>query len=463
MTDRPRAKERELRLLVEDFWASRPGPPPGGSRVIPIDGPPLRFLLSEYDLKLAEGAAQVRPEDNLPPDPDSPRLQLLAESFDPATRYPGPLRSLPEIPVDGQIDFETHWGDPELGPRWGRARLGSAALHVAMIAILVAQPHIERTHEPADPESQRDYTQITLLAPSQQLLEELSRGQDSEDRIFRGDDEAAQSGVTRLTQPVPAPPAPEVDQPAPPQPLELEPTPDPEPPKPAAEDPEPEGTPEPPEAASPNPNDFQRGREIARLEKPAEPPAAPKPAEKPKLILEDPKATMPGRPDDRVTLGTLGINQRPSQVIESAIEQMKTQGGGRQAIGDGVGASPNAGYLPPSPGNIGSGVELMTDPKGVDFRPYLTQILNAVRRNWYAVIPESARLGMERGRVAIQFIVVKNGDVPKLVIASTSSSQPLDRAAVAGISASLPLPPLPAEFTGDEIKLQFVFLYNMRR
>ena len=37
--------------------------------------------------------------------------------------------------------------------------------------------------------------------------------------------------------------------------------------------------------------------------------------------------------------------------------------------------------------------EDLSDPMGVDFKPYLIRILTAVRRNWFAVIPESARLG----------------------------------------------------------------------
>ena len=85
---------------------------------------------------------------------------------------------------------------------------------------------------------------------------------------------------------------------------------------------------------------------------------------------------------------------------------------------------------------------------GVDFRPYLTQILALVRRNWSAVIPESARLG-NRGLVELQFIIDRKGEVPKLVIATPSGSQSLDRAAVAGISASVPFPPLPQEYKGQ--------------
>jgi TonB family protein len=109
-----------------------------------------------------------------------------------------------------------------------------------------------------------------------------------------------------------------------------------------------------------------------------------------------------------------------------------------------------------------STVELLSDPKGVDFRPYLVQVLSAVRRNWRAVQPESARLG-RRGKVVILFSIDRAGAVPKLVITERSGTEALDRAAIAGVSASEPFPPLPPEFTGAEIRLQLNFLYNMRR
>jgi TonB family protein len=97
----------------------------------------------------------------------------------------------------------------------------------------------------------------------------------------------------------------------------------------------------------------------------------------------------------------------------------------------------------------------------MDFRPYLVQVLASVKRNWQAVMPESARLG-RRGRVAVQFIIDKGGRVPKLVIAVPSGAEALDRAAVAGISASNPFPPLPAEYRGNQLRLQLNFSYNIR-
>ena len=118
--------------------------------------------------------------------------------------------------------------------------------------------------------------------------------------------------------------------------------------------------------------------------------------------------------------------------------------------------------LPPSPGSQGSNMQLLTDPQGVDFRPYLVRILASVKQHWLSVMPESVKLG-RRGKVAIQFSISRDGGVPKLVIAEASGAEALDRAAVAGISASVPFPPLPAEFKGDRIVLQMNFAYNMPR
>jgi TonB family protein len=109
---------------------------------------------------------------------------------------------------------------------------------------------------------------------------------------------------------------------------------------------------------------------------------------------------------------------------------------------------------------IGSSLELLSDPQGVDFRPYMIRVLTIVKRNWFAVIPESTKYG-RRGRTVIQFSIARDGKIPKLVIAGPSGTEALDRAAVAGISASNPLPPLPPEYKGSEIRLQFAFSYNM--
>jgi TonB family protein len=123
---------------------------------------------------------------------------------------------------------------------------------------------------------------------------------------------------------------------------------------------------------------------------------------------------------------------------------------------------PEPPQLPYTPSKPGGRLELLSDPMGVDFTPYLRQVLARVRKNWFAVIPESARMGGNRGVVLLQFVIDHDGQVPKLVIATPSGSQALDKAAVAGVSASVPFPPLPKEYRGLAIRLQFAFKYNVQ-
>src|SRR5713226_7621400 len=44
-------------------------------------------------------------------------------------------------------------------------------------------------------------------------------------------------------------------------------------------------------------------------------------------------------------------------------------------------------------GTYGNGYEILTPTEGVDFSDYMARVVAAVRRNWYAVMPESAQLG----------------------------------------------------------------------
>ena len=106
-------------------------------------------------------------------------------------------------------------------------------------------------------------------------------------------------------------------------------------------------------------------------------------------------------------------------------------------------------------------VELQSDPAGADFKAYLTRILAIVRGNWKRVIPESARMGTLRGRTVMEFIINRDGSIPKLVTAQSSGIEPLDRAAIAGLSMSNPLPALPADYKGFQVRLAFTFTYNL--
>jgi TonB family protein len=169
-----------------------------------------------------------------------------------------------------------------------------------------------------------------------------------------------------------------------------------------------------------------------------------------RLHLEDVKPSG-GSSGLRLDLGT------PGETIQQSLQAaMRGRGpGGIPGAGDSTGQLNNL-----NPNFSTEGPIILSDTKGVDFGPYLARVVYTVRRNWYAVIPEAARLG-QKGRVAIVFEILKDGSVPQLRLVGSSGLEPLDRAALSGIRASIPFPPLPEEFTGNHLVLQFNFLYNL--
>tara|TARA_Y100000588_G_scaffold379929_3_gene462956 strand:+ start:5241 stop:6179 length:939 start_codon:yes stop_codon:yes gene_type:complete len=217
-------------------------------------------------------------------------------------------------------------------------------------------------------------------------------------------------------------------------------------------------------SSSPTLGDPQRDTLRERLRRPDELPAPRAPSQQKTtspLVLENLRSVPPGLVGN-LQLGILNQTTRTDEIAKNALRKTTNRKPEASTPKDITSENLQGGYVPPLPGNTGSNLELLSDPRGVDFRPYLTRILIIVRRNWHAVIPESARLGINRGNVSLQFSISRDGTVPKLVIFHSSGVPELDRAAVASISASNPFPPLPDEFTGQVVRLQFKFSYNMK-
>jgi len=98
---------------------------------------------------------------------------------------------------------------------------------------------------------------------------------------------------------------------------------------------------------------------------------------------------------------------------------------------------------------------------GVDFGPYLQRVVYEVREHWYNLIPESAKAPlMKKGKLAIEFAILKDGRVAGLRIVQTSGDDALDRPAYGSITGSNPFPQLPSEFKGQFLQLRFKFYYN---
>lgn len=200
------------------------------------------------------------------------------------------------------------------------------------------------------------------------------------------------------------------------------------------------------------------------------PPGVNAPLPPPRIQTEEPKLAFetPGAPGTAPrTNTTLARILPPSHSLDDAVHsaaRSANQGGADIGEMEVKIAPPQIPGMGVSPERLKSTIapQILSDTHGVDFRPYLIRVLTAVRRNWAAVVPESARLGRQ-GVVTLQFAIARDGSVPRLVISIASGTDALDRAAVAGVSASNPFPPLPAEYTGSDLRLQLVFTYNMPR
>ncbi|MGH9488047.1 MAG: energy transducer TonB [Terriglobales bacterium] len=158
----------------------------------------------------------------------------------------------------------------------------------------------------------------------------------------------------------------------------------------------------------------------------------------------------------------LKLDVGPTTMLEQAIQGAVRDGArGQQGVTEVAPLpQPPAGSGSHAPGQTGAGVEILSDTEGVDFSSYLREVVEIVRRNWYAVMPVTVYLGTQ-GRVVIIFNINANGSVPGIHPVSFSGHAPLDHAAEAAINASNPFPPLPSAFHGPYITLQFSFYYNL--
>jgi TonB family protein len=332
----------------------------------------------------------------------------------------------------------------ELQPKRTRTLLISAGIHVVLLAILVLNPEL-------------------LTSPPKRIIKVLSQDYD-----------LSKEQITELVPPPNAPrPAPAVPE----KPLVQPPVPKPEnQPPPVQQPPQQQPPPPPPPPPPPKMPDVVIGPDDV-LKEGARPDAAPKasrgdtteqaragsqeqlpPKAEPKPPQQQARNELPLPPNMnpnamRLPGGNIMDSARRSvqQEIEEERRRVSTQGG-RTGL-------PNAGQEDPNFST--EEPTILSDTRGYDFGPYMNQVINRVKVNWYALIPEIARLG-KRGKVVIIFTITKSGIIANLHQAATSGSDPLDRAAMGSITASNPFAQLPAGFDGDHLDLQFTFLYNIR-
>lgn len=173
-----------------------------------------------------------------------------------------------------------------------------------------------------------------------------------------------------------------------------------------------------------------------------------------------PSAVMPVTPPtSRAPKLNLGLqNSSPGKALQDQMDEGLRKGGGGMTYGPSGGGGGGRGGMQ----GMKPGVSILTPTEGVDFNSYINRLLATVKRNWYAVMPESAMMG-DKGIVVITFHINRDGSVPMPDpnLERTSGKEPLDVAAMSSIRTSNPFEPLPPQFKGPFIELRFIFFYNL--
>lgn len=425
------AKPRRLTTMLDD----RTVVPSGTSDAPPLDGKtsipahfPLEVLVHRT---LVPRGMAVKPLENFaPPSEYDAPLEILnsrivvpayvepvrtvpfgeTRKFEKAPELTSTLREViePDIYLTGEANLLVE-PEQKRDPKWNLVtRVASVAVHIFLIIFLVSIPKIFPYHPPTQEEIRQDSELLGYIPPG-----EIPKS--------------------------PGPPVPKVhispktlERVAPPRPEEHAPV---LPPEPAAQ---PQPKTDLPEAPSPHV------------------PISPEPAP----AQSAPKDTLPVRPifqkNPKLNLGLPSAS--PGQLIQNQLKGAE-RSGQNNSVYSGGGFPAGAGANGPG---MSSGVQMLTPDEGVDFSSYLQRLLATLKRNWYAIMPESALMG-DKGVVFTTFQINRDGSVPypDPTLERASGREPLDSAAMSAIRASSPFEPLPSQFKGPFIRLRIIFIYNI--
>jgi protein TonB len=326
------------------------------------------------------------------------------------------METVVQPPADAELNLLTDWGDPLGRARVGRSAALSLLTHAAVIVFLLIMP--ETFLQPPQRPKRREPIVTPLVLPPLMMAQK-------EPNVTKTIRELRSSELSpRL--PLPPGPSPEPRAPAPRKTAPPAPAP---PPKAAPQTP----LPEPPKMEI-------AANEPPKLTLPVQPPQVPQPKSKPSF--EDVQPITAGPPDQRVL-------DLPGPTVAGAIR------GNLRGPGTNI---PGIAQVPSSGADL---PQLLSDPMGLDWAPYLLHVRNAVKNYWDSIIPglTSVRAG-RTGTVSVQFGIRRDGTVSKVAFVQTTGDRSLDDATIKAISGGGPFGPLPAQFKGGEIHVQMNFAYN---
>ncbi len=194
------------------------------------------------------------------------------------------------------------------------------------------------------------------------------------------------------------------------------------------------------------------------------PPSTPRPVQKPSSAFNVPVPTG-GTGSGRYTTGPIsgsgtsakgggsgGSTSTGSGKYAPGPSLAPTGGSGTKLAKGGGGGTGGVGN--PGPGNPNGrpGIDAIREP---DFGPYMRELQRRIKMNW------DPPKGNESKRVVLLFKIAKDGRLLSCSVFKSSGLPNADKAAINAVQATAPFRPLPAEYKGQSIDIQFTFDYNV--
>lgn len=89
------------------------------------------------------------------------------------------------------------------------------------------------------------------------------------------------------------------------------------------------------------------------------------------------------------------------------------------------------------------------------FNSYMHKMQNRIKSNW---VPPKSEVSSS---TVLKYQIAKDGRLLDYNVITSSGDKYFDKAAIDALKKSAPFEPLPKEFTGDKIEVQFTFDYNV--
>ena len=202
-------------------------------------------------------------------------------------------------------------------------------------------------------------------------------------------------------------------------------------------------------------------RPAAPSYKPSTTLSAPKPTENPKTAFNVPMP--PSATKGALATGPVGSSGTSKTSVGGGYSPKPSlaptykgsgSGSGSGSKGTSSSTSGTGNYGNPGPGNPNGrpGIDAIAEP---DFGPYMRELQRRIKMNW------DPPKGNESKRVVLLFKIARDGRLLSCSVSKSSGLASADNAAMQAVKLTAPFKPLPANFKGSSVDIQFTFDYNV--